>query len=567
MADATYTSGSINFAGLGNGTDFNALIDKLVEVEQTRVTRLETWKSSWKTKRDQFSTLSTQMLSLKTTLESIDTVDEFLTKTVTSTDTDRLTATASSGAQATNLTIEIGQLASNDVLITKSGLSYAWESITDNDTSFTFSYAGQTYTINDIPGGTSLTGFVNLINNHADSRNRIRASTVFDGTTYHLQLSGLKQGSQYQVIISNAGNLKFGSDDFYQSQQAGNSKVRVNGFPSAGGGWIERSSNSINDIVEGITLNLHDAEVGREINLTTVTDSSKMREHIEKFINAVNTVRTQIQAITAVDSDGNGSILTGNYGVDIIGQKLKNITADTGKGFTYWDEDSQSGDRFSALSQLGILTDAEQGSETYGLLKIDEEYFQKALDENDPEAIARLFSADYLGESQTPDFTYTSLVEGTTQPGVYDVEVVSDGTKIISATINGEKAKISGWEITGQTGDALGMAIRLDNTTAGTHSGKISIKQGKTNEMIEELTELTKPYNKYTYEGGPLAVLQDNYKDIMDNIDDKIAFETTRINKMESNLKLKFSRLDALLGQYDLLQTQLDSSIAQLTSS
>jgi flagellar hook-associated protein 2 len=35
---------------------------------------------------------------------------------------------------------------------------------------------------------------------------------------------------------------------------------------------------------------------------------------------------------------------------------------------------------------------------------------------------------------------------------------------------------------------------------------------------------------------------------------------------MERNLKLKFSRLDALLGQYDLLQGQLDSSLAQLQS-
>ncbi|WP_319472067.1 flagellar filament capping protein FliD [uncultured Pseudodesulfovibrio sp.] len=84
--------------------------------------------------------------------------------------------------------------------------------------------------------------------------------------------------------------------------------------------------------------------------------------------------------------------------------------------------------------------------------------------------------------------------------------------------------------------------------------------------MIDELTELTKPFNKFTNEGGPLAVLQNNYNDIMDSIDDKIAYENRRIEKLERTMKLKFARLDTLLGQYNLKQTQLTSAITQLSS-
>lgn len=570
MADGTYTSGSISFAGLGSGTDFNELIDKLIDVERGRITRLETWKSSWKTKNDQFASLNTQMLSLKSTLEDFDTINEFLKKKVTSSDTTRLTATAESAAMEANTTIEIGQLASNDVHITASGTSSLKTAITSSNTSFTFSYAGKSYTINDIPAGTTLEGFVNLLNNHPDSRNLIRASTVYDGSVYHLQLSGKDQGSNNQLVISSAGGIIFGGSDFIESQNATNSQIRVNGFPSAGGGWIERSSNTINDVLEGITLNLREAEVGKTIKLTTTTDASNIKETVQKFVDAVNTVRAQIIKITSVSEDdtgkATGSILTGNYGVDMIAQKLKNITADMGLGFTPWDDAAMTGDRLSTLSQLGIMTDAEQGSPTYGLLKIDEEEFDKAMEENSPDDIAKLFSAKNFGESQSTDFTFSSLIEGSTKSGVYDVNIVSDGSKIVSATINGVEASVDGWEITGKTGDALGMAIRLDNISAGTHSGTVTVKTGKVGEMIDELKELTKPYNKYTYEGGPLAVLQDNYKDIMESIDDKIAYETTRINKMETNLKLKFSRLDTLLGNYERLQTQLSSSIAQLTA-
>ncbi|MBI9079023.1 MAG: flagellar filament capping protein FliD [Pseudodesulfovibrio sp.] len=565
MAESTLTSGAINFAGLGNGTDFNALIDGLVKVEKNRVIRLQNWKASWETKDTQFKLLNTQMLSLKTALEGFDTMNEFMSKAVTSTNTSMLTAVAGSTAQEASHTIEIGQLASNDVHITASGASSLSSSITSSTTSFTYSYGGESFTLSNISAGTTLEGFVNIINNHPDSRNNIRASTIFDGSVYHLQLTGRDLGDNHQLVISNAGDIIFNGSDFNETQNAENSQIKVNGFPSAGGGWIERSSNTIDDVIEGITLNLHDADSGTTINLNIVTDLSKVKSNVQTFVDAINVIRKQIKAITSVDEDGKGSILTGNYGVDIVSQKIRNLTADMGLGFAYYDEDTLTGDKYSSLSQLGIMTDAEEGSISYGLLKIDYEALDKAL-KDDPMGVAELFAAKNIGESQSSDFTYTSLIEGTTKAGLYDVEIVSDGTSITSATINGEPAKVSGWGITGISGDALGLGIRLDNTSAGTYSGKVSIKTGKAGEMIEELTDLTKPYNKYTYEGGPMAVLRDNYSDIMDSIDKKIEYENTRITKMEKTMRLKFARLDALLGQYQLQQGQLESSIAQLST-
>lgn len=576
MAD--YTSGSINFSGLGNGTDFNALIDGLVNVEKRRVTRLETWRSSWETKDAYFKELNTQMLSLRTTLEGFDTTNEFLAKSVNSTNTTLLTATANKDAREGTHTIEIGQLAANDVHITASGASSLDAAVTSTDTSFTYSYGGESFTLSNVGAGTTLASFVNLINNHPDSRDNIRASTIFDGSVYHLQLAGLDQGGDKQLVISNAGSMIFTGSDFNETQDAQNSQIRINGFPSSGGGWIERSSNSINDVVEGVTLNLNDAEVGTSIQLNVTTDTAKVKENIESFVDSINVIRKQIQAITRVektDDKVSASILTGNYGVDIVSQNLRNITAEGGQGFIPYDADTGLGDIYSSLAQIGITTDVEEGSETYGLLKINYDgTYNSQFDatmpglndalEKDPQAVAELFSAYNLGKSQSPDFTFNSLIDGTTKPGVYEVEVVSDGTAITSATINGVAAKVSGWTVTAMSGDALGMGFTLDNKTAGTHTGDISIKLGKTGEMINELKALTKPFNEHTHEGGTMAVLRENYADIMDSIDDKIEYENNRITKLEKSLKLKFARLDALLGQYELKQGQLASSIKQL---
>ena len=259
MADNTYTSGSINFTGLGNGTDFNTLIEGLIKVERNRITRLENWRQSWETKNDQFQKLNTGMLDLKSTLENLDSLNEFLSKKVASSNTDLLSATANSEAQQASHSIEIGQLATNDVLVSTSGANSLNTSITSSATSFTFSYGGESHTIDNIAAGTTLEGFVNIINNHSDSRGKIVASTIFDGSVYHLQLTGADQGSENQIIISNAGSIIFGAGDFTQTQNAQNAQIRVNGFPASNAGWIERPSNVMDDVITGLTLNLKDA--------------------------------------------------------------------------------------------------------------------------------------------------------------------------------------------------------------------------------------------------------------------------------------------------------------------
>ncbi|MDD4951569.1 MAG: flagellar cap protein FliD N-terminal domain-containing protein, partial [Desulfovibrionaceae bacterium] len=138
-----YTSGAITFTGLGNGTDFDALIDGLIEVERQRVTRLETWRQTWENKIEAFQELNTKMLALKTTLSAMNTTSEFLTKIASSGDSSALTASASSSAQEASHSVEIGQLAQNDIFITSSGTGALTSSVTSADTSLTLSYAGE----------------------------------------------------------------------------------------------------------------------------------------------------------------------------------------------------------------------------------------------------------------------------------------------------------------------------------------------------------------------------------------------------------------------------------------
>jgi flagellar hook-associated protein 2 len=66
---------------------------------------------------------------------------------------------------------------------------------------------------------------------------------------------------------------------------------------------------------------------------------------------------------------------------------------------------------------------------------------------------------------------------------------------------------------------------------------------------------------------GTLEILKYNYQDIMDSIDEKIAYEKRRLTLLESNLRQRFARLEALLGTYDNIATQLSSQIKSLSGS
>jgi len=549
MADTISTSGAIRFTGLGNGTDFDSMITSLIEVEEQRITSLETWKSSWENKITGFQELNTAMLTLKTTLEGMDSMGEFLTKAVASSDTTVATATAGADALEETHTITVNKLAQNKIMVTSTGYSLTEDINASNAaTTFKYDYQGTTYSV-DVPAACTLGDLAAIINAAGDNPG-VKATIVNDGTSNYLQLRGMDTGAESTLTIaSNSGLSNFTDSDFEVTQANQDAELKLDGWPVST--YLTRSTNSISDLVDGLTINIKSTGTTQ---LTATTDTDAVKETIETFVEQMNTVRQYIQALTEVDTTSNeGSILTGNYGVQIIDSNLKNIFASKGIGFDY------SLDDYVTLAQLGITTDATEGSVTQGLLVIDDETLDAAL-ADDPYGVALLFSAKDVGSTDTTDFKYYSSISTVTDPGEYDVQYTVSGGQVVSATINGNEAKASGTSITGLGGNPeAGLVLNVVNLTDGVYSGKVFLKQGKTGEFIDQLEELTSETS------GPLHILEENYDDIIASIDEKIDYEERRIALKESRLRERFARLDATLGTYDNLQTQLESQIAQLS--
>ena len=377
-----------------------------------------------------------------------------------------------------------------------------------------------------------------------------------------------------------------------------NAKLRVNGWPKEPE-LLESASNTIaaGTMIDGMSLTLRSA--GKAV-ISVSNDTQKMSENVENFVKAVNTFRTVIQSLTSYDEDKSvldpdyaesqfemqrGSVLTGNYGIQLLSSRLKTAVASSGVGFSHQMKDPLtgyvSGDFFSALSQLGITTNTEKGNSNYGLLEINriEGYkglksLDQALSEN-PEAIARLFSTRSEGLSNNPElFQHASHIASIAKAGTYDVEytVELDGSNnpyIATASINGKPAKIytdiNQIALLGPDNDpAKSITLDIYDLTIGvTHKGSVSIKDGKVNELLAMMDGTEGLLGSK----GTLKNLENNYQTIIKNIEKKIKQEDDRLTKWRRTMDLKFSRLEAVLAKYNNINEGLKSQIAQLGGS
>ncbi len=802
-------AGSITFLdeGLGSGTNFQDMIDKLYKVESRQINQLARWRADWRTRVDAFKQVRTELTNLRTTLGKINTVDKFLTKSVSSSNSAVATATAGSEAPEGVYRIKVNQMATTATWSRDTGLANKDAKINSSGSmgNIVYSYKGKQYTVN-IPDGTSLEMMKNLINN--DSQNPgVKASLIQSGGSVVFQLHGMDMGRDavltidsttnltglgvsnysrwltgipntsavylensftalddkvntsgsaqnleinvngtlstisvpnnatvndleqlltavpgltvqkgvsggkvfFKVLATNGtdpvsigagttlagfepakwknpisaiGNdipfsgtgdvvnstgmeqtfvfsvdgketriavpdgatvgdlaslvnqqalssgvvadlLPVGSDFMFRLrttdasknlevgygtlpefskiatpgwtvQHARNSEIRLNGFPADT--WIELATNTVSDVVEGLTFNLQSEG---DTVISVGIDKEGIVKNVEAFVDAVNSFRKVITELTKYDENKKtvdlkyaesqfemqkGSVLTGNYGVQLLSSQLKQAVAGSAPGFSSLIKDAGGnvigGDLFTALSQIGIMTNAEQGNPMYGLLEINTVAgykgslaFADAL-ATAPYEVAELFAAKEHGVADSEFFGYASHVHTMTKPGSYDVSYTVDGTgKVTSATINGKQAKIieengkiqiglSSSDNPPNVADGLYLDV-YDLTPGATRTGTVGIRSGKVNELIAMMD------GEYGMLGkkGALSLLENNYEDIITNIEDKIKKEDDRLQRWENMMILKFSRLETTLGTYKKLQAQLESQLKQLSSN
>ncbi|MBW1839738.1 MAG: flagellar filament capping protein FliD, partial [Deltaproteobacteria bacterium] len=169
---------------------------------------------------------------------------------------------------------------------------------------------------------------------------------------------------------------------------------------------LVKDSNTISDVIDGVTLSLATADTSTATTVTVSQGSvSSAKSNIERFVSAYNTVITDLYNTFYYDPDNpTDDPLRGDYTVRGIQAALKDIVVNNMPGLT--------GD-YTALYQIGISAD------TTGKLSIDDAKLSDALDD-DPLSVMKLFT-DY-GTPTDNSITHESKTSAT-KAGTYSIYV------------------------------------------------------------------------------------------------------------------------------------------------
>ncbi|MBN1647712.1 MAG: flagellar filament capping protein FliD [Spirochaetales bacterium] len=180
---------------------------------------------------------------------------------------------------------------------------------------------------------------------------------------------------------------------------ASDSKLLVDGIE------ITRSTNTIDDLVPGVTLHLKKAGE-KEVTLTIEPDRKTVKDSIIKMVYDYNSVMEEIQILTSKNENTLDEIF---HLSDEEREKKKELLGLFQGEITFMQMKSQlqtimmeqyetkAGDALSMLAQIGISTNSTGGSvdssKLRGYLEINEEKLDQAL-ESKMETIKQLFGND-----------------------------------------------------------------------------------------------------------------------------------------------------------------------------
>ncbi|WOI12735.1 flagellar filament capping protein FliD [Thalassospira lucentensis] len=434
-------------------------------------------------------------------------------------------------------TIEIKQMATAHKL---GGDTYADASASAGLSGTLSLVAGDDYTATDIEisGDMSLDDIADAINDQS-SATGVRASVLqISDDEYMLVLSAIDTGQEITFDTDGADTTIAASlglinaDGSYANELVAADQAIF----SVDGVEVTRSSNTVDDVIDGVTLYLYAEEAGTEITLEIDEDASSVYDAIEAFVTAYNELRSFVitnQAYEAGEGASEDAVLFGD-------SLLSSVVSSVYDALSFTDDS----DTYASLSSIGITFDESN------YLVIDSETLEDALVSNFDE-VADLFS---LSTDTGSGNLLVSEADGTyTGTFTIDIAVDADGN-ITSASVGGDSSlfTISGNNIIGAQGSVY-EGVELYFGGDSSESVDVTISSGLANEMVNAL-------DKYTNSSdGLISARIDRLEEQTSDLEDEIDEVTTAAEAYAEDLTERYSALETKMYQLQLLREQLEA--------
>ena len=216
-----------------------------------------------------------------------------------------------------------------------------------------------------------------------------------------------------QIDFGATGTLvagdRFSVDVFAPTLQAGQDAVVV-----VDGTTYTKSSNIVTDIIQGVTLNLLQADATNGVILSVSSNASGATEKIKNFVTAYNEFNAFLNDQLNFNSNSTQhSALLGDPTLRAIQRKLKDIISGQIPGLTTGKVN---------LSQVGITSNSKTGA-----LSVNDAALSTAIG-SDPEGVRKLFLG--IGTPSNSAVTFVGL-SATTSAGRYGLNITTAPQKAI----------------------------------------------------------------------------------------------------------------------------------------
>jgi flagellar hook-associated protein 2 len=272
-----------------------------------------------------------------------------------------------------------------------------------NPTSGTIQINGQNIAV-DFATDT-LSSLMNKINSAGAGVTASIETETEGGTTYYrLKIDGgasLPTFTDDKNILKKLGILEYRfQNELVQAQDA---EFTIDGFQ------FRRSSNQVNDAIQGVTINLLSADDTnpKTARLTLTRDAEAARGAVNNFVNAFNSLVDFLKQNASVNKETlQAGVLFGDTTVGSVMDGLINRTISAIPNIQ---------DGLRVLAQVGVQLGQD------GKLSFDESKFNQAITQ-DLQGVIRLFTAS--GRTTNPNISFVSATDKTKASPLSGYEVV-----------------------------------------------------------------------------------------------------------------------------------------------
>ena len=527
--------------GIGSGINTTELIKALVDADTApQKENLDNLEEKTKDKISTFGILKSNLLDFKNILKDIESQQEYgFIGNSSDTTVATLTASGSKAGSDINSSLTVTTLASRHTL---TGPSLASPSSTVGQRNITINFGtwsadptaggGQSFTSNgqsqisvSATASTTLTDLRDAINNAAtdsdnDGTKDVLASIIYDGSNYMLMLKS-ESGASNEMKVTDSHSTPAYAYDTTDGAQLTQRVAGVNSAFTVDGISMSRTSNSVDDLFDGFTLDLKKT-TSSAVRISSSVDLDGVSDLLTGYVDTYNQVMLNLTAMGAndpVDPENDG-VLIGDSTLREIRSELREMSSTAIKGY-------EGGPYY--LSYLGVSTNRD------GTLAFDKEQMETQF-KSKPETVRAFFTNNYA--TSNSNITISAFDFTNTKPGTY--AFATDGSS--THTIGGVSATKSGDNYSVTSGDPQGLTIAVANGS-GVTSGTIYYGKSFINQVVDKL-------DNYLSFNSILDQRVENLNETLSTVAEKRSSLEARIESITQRYARQYSAMESTIASF-----------------